>query len=66
MTRKTRLPFLGLLLSIIAALISGMLSVGSETKLPLVLILFFSGMAGGASLVALIYNVKYRSRGDRN
>jgi hypothetical protein len=64
MRTKTRLSIIGLLVSIIAALISGMLSVGSEARLPLILTLFFSGMAGGASLVALIYNLKYRNRGD--
>ena len=63
---KTRISIIGVLVSIIAALISAMLASGSEVRLAFVLMVFCSGFAGGASLVSLICNFKYRDREEKD
>ncbi len=55
---KTRISIVGIMVSIIAALLSAMLSAGSDVRLVFVLTVFFSGFAGGAALVALISGIK--------
>lgn len=45
---------MGLIASILAGIASGMSLVGSEARIPHILIVFFSGFGGGASLVAFI------------
>jgi hypothetical protein len=56
---KTRLSIVGVFVSVITALLSVMLSAESNTKMALVLTLYFSGMAGGASIVSLFCRLKY-------
>ena len=57
---KTRISIVGILISVITALLSAMLYTGSEVRPAFVLTVFFSGFTGGASLVALISGIKYR------
>jgi hypothetical protein len=54
LTRKRRIALVGVIVSIFAGIVSGMSMIGSEAKIPHILIVFFSGFAGGASLVAVI------------
>jgi hypothetical protein len=61
---RTRISIVGILVSIIAALLSAMLTAGSDVRMVLVLTIFFSGFAGGASLTALISSLKHRNRED--
>jgi hypothetical protein len=65
MTVKTRISIAGILVSIIAALLSAMLTLDSDVRLVFVLTVFFSGFAGGASLVALINGLKRRNREEK-
>jgi hypothetical protein len=44
----------GIIVSILAGIASGMTMIGSEARIPHILIIFFSGFGGGASLVAFI------------
>ena len=60
---RTRISIVGILLSIVAALLSSMLSTGSEVRLAFVLTVFFSGFAGGASVVSIISDIRCRNRG---
>jgi hypothetical protein len=62
MRAKTRISIVGILVSIIAALLSAMLSADSDVRLAFVLTVFFSGFAGGASLVSIISDIKCRNR----
>jgi hypothetical protein len=59
---RTRFSIVGILLSIIAALLSAMLSSGSDVRLAFILTVFFSGFAGGASLVSIISDIRCRNR----
>lgn len=59
---RTRISIVGILVSIIAALLSSMLSTGSEVRLAFVLTVFFSGFTGGASVVSIISDIKCRNR----
>ncbi len=54
MTRKQRIALVGIIVSILAGIASGMSMIGSEARIPHVLIVFFSGFGGGASLAAFI------------
>jgi hypothetical protein len=63
---KTRISIVGIIVSIIAALLSAMLSAGSDVRLAFVLTVFFSGFAGGASLVALISGLKNRNKEEKD
>ena len=63
---RTRISIAGILVSIIAALLSAMLSAGSEIRLAFVLTVFFSGFAGGASLVTIIKDIKSRNREEKD
>jgi len=65
MTVKTRISIVGILVSIIAALLSAMLTADSDVRLVFVLTVFFSGFMGGASLVALINGIKRRNREEK-
>jgi len=59
---RTRISIVGILVSIIAALLSAMLSSGSDVRLAFILTVFFSGFAGGASLVSIISDIRCRNR----
>ena len=59
---RTRISIVGILVSIIAALLSAMLATGSEVRLAFVLAVFFSGFAGGASLMSIISDIRCRNR----
>jgi hypothetical protein len=63
---RTRISIAGILVSVIAALLSAMLSSGSEVRLVFVLTVFFSGFAGGASLAALICGIKHRNSEEKD
>ena len=54
MILKERITLIGIICSIIAGLISGITMIGETATIANVLIVFFSGMAGGASLVSFI------------
>ena len=54
MTRKRRIALVGIIVSILAGIASGMSMIGSKTTIPHILIVFFSGFAGGASLAAFV------------
>jgi len=43
-----------------------MLASGSEVRLTFVLTVFFSGFAGGASIVSIISGIKYRNREEKD
>ena len=58
MNLKKRIPLIGIIISIVAGLISGIGMIGEIASVPNVMIVFFSGMAGGASLVSFINKVK--------
>ncbi len=58
MKLKKRVALIGIIISIVAGLISGIDVIGEIAKTPNVLIIFFSGMAGGASLVSYISKTK--------
>ncbi len=51
---KKRIALIGIIFSLIAGLISGIDMIGEIAKTPNVLIVFFSGITGGASLVSYI------------
>jgi hypothetical protein len=56
---KKRIALIGIIVSILAGFVSGLNIIGEKAGLASVLIIFFSGFGGGASLVAfLIKNVK--------
>jgi len=59
---RTRISIVGILVSISAALLSAMLSSGSDVRLAFILTVFFSGFAGGASLVSIISDIRCRNR----
>ena len=59
---RTRISIVGILVSIIAALLSAMLTTGSDVRLAFILTVFFSGFAGGASLVSIISDIRCRNR----
>ena len=63
---RTRISIVGILVSIIAALLSAMLSSGSDVRLAFVLTVFFSGFAGGASLVSIISDIRCRKREEKD
>lgn len=54
MISKERMALIGIICSIIAGLISGFTMIGETATTAKVLIVFFSGTAGGASLVSFI------------
>lgn len=58
MSLKKRIALIGIIFSIIAGLISGIDMIGETATTPKILIVFFSGMAGGASLVSFIRKKK--------
>jgi hypothetical protein len=51
---KKRIALVGILLTLLAGLISGINIIGKVASPAQVLIIFFSGVGGGASLVHLI------------
>ncbi len=53
MTVRERLAPVGVVLGVVAGLLSGYAMVGQPAKLPGVLTLFFSGVASGASFASL-------------
>jgi len=52
---RERMAPVGVVLGMVAGLVSGYAMVGQPAKLPGVLTVFFAGVASGASLVALRY-----------
>jgi hypothetical protein len=54
MTLKRRLALAAALLAVLVAVISSVSLVGREARLVDVIVLFFSGFGGGASIVASI------------
>ena len=63
---KTRISIIGIMVSIVAALLSVMLASGSDVRLAFVLTIFFSGFAGGASLVSIISDIRCRNREEKD
>jgi len=58
MTFKERIALIGIICSIIAGLFSGIIMIGETASIANILIVFFSGVAGGASLVSFIKQKK--------
>jgi len=54
MNIKKRIALIGIILSTVAGLISGIDMIGETATLANVLIVFFAGVTGGASLVSFI------------
>ena len=49
---RKRLSLIGIIMSLIAGLVAGIDMIGETATTPNVLIVFFTGVAGGASLVS--------------
>ena len=58
MTIKKRIALIGIIISIVAGLVAGIDMIGETASTANVLIVFFSGMTGGASLTSYIRNKK--------
>lgn len=58
MTFKKRISLIGVILSTLAGLIAGIDMIGENATTANVLIVFFGGMTGGASLVSFIRSNK--------
>lgn len=54
MPTKKRIALIGILVSIVAGLVSGIDIIGETARTANVLVIFFSGMTGGASLVSFL------------
>ena len=66
MRARSRISIIGIILSIVTALLAAMASTGSTVRIPLVLTIFFSGFAGGASLAVLISGLRYRKKEEED
>ena len=62
MNSKERMALIGIICSITAGLISGFTMIGETATTANVLIVFFSGMAGGASMVSFIRQKKSKKQ----
>ena len=63
---RTRISIIGILVSVITALLSAMLYTGSNVGPAFILTLFFSGFTGGAALAALITGIKFRNKEEKD
>ena len=58
MNRKKSLTLVGIILTLIAGLVSGLDMIGEKATLARILIVFFSGMGGGVGLMKFIRSKK--------
>ncbi|MFH1143176.1 MAG: hypothetical protein V1774_01365 [Candidatus Eisenbacteria bacterium] len=59
MTARERFALLGIGISVIAGIVSALATLGGPTRLVDVLLLYFAGFGGGASLVALLRRTRH-------